>query len=154
MKNFLFAIIFIAFATAMPRVRRTAYEFADGIDFILGNYQTTFSCEGLRYGYYADVDNQCQIFHICLPVEHADGKAETFHWSFFCGNQTVFNQLTLTCAHPEEAVPCENAREFFYVNDNFGIVDAPFLRDEDLERANQYISAAYGDRKGKKIIIN
>ncbi|GIY01995.1 chitin-binding type-2 domain-containing protein [Caerostris darwini] len=59
------------------------------------------------------------------------------HYSFFCGNQTVFNQLTLTCAFPEDAVPCQNARDFYYVNDNIGIEDALFLRDEDVARAQQ-----------------
>lgn len=58
------------------------------------------------------------------------------HYSFFCGNQTVFNQLTLTCSHPEEAVPCPNAPDFFYVNDNFGRQDVPFLTDDDLQRGS------------------
>lgn len=29
-----------------------------------------FSCAGRPYGYYADVENDCQIFHVCLPVTY------------------------------------------------------------------------------------
>lgn len=28
----------------------------------------TFSCEGKAYGYYADVDNECQLFHIWYRI--------------------------------------------------------------------------------------
>ncbi|KAH9361165.1 hypothetical protein HPB48_003027 [Haemaphysalis longicornis] len=59
--------------------------------------------------------------------------------SFLCGNQTVFNQLSLTCAFAEEAVPCNNAPDFFYVNDNIGVETAPFLTDNDVQRAAQLI---------------
>jgi hypothetical protein len=52
-----------------------------------------FSCEGKRYGYYADVANDCQIFHICYPVQYPDGQEEMFKWSFICPNQTVFDQV-------------------------------------------------------------
>lgn len=44
-----------------------------GAELVLGDYvQTTFSCEDAehqRYGYYADVDNNCQVFHVCNPVQ-------------------------------------------------------------------------------------
>ena len=53
----------------------------------------TFSCESRIYGYYADVDNDCQLFHVCLPVQFADGKEQTFKWSFICPEETVFNQV-------------------------------------------------------------
>ena len=52
-----------------------------------------FSCDELSYGYYADVDNDCQIFHVCLPVVFADGKNQTFKWSFICPEETVFDQV-------------------------------------------------------------
>jgi len=76
--------------------------------------QTAFSCEGQAYGYYADVDSGCEIFHICLPIEDNDGEViEYAKWSFFCGNQTVFDQQTLTCNHPEDAFPCEESPSLY-----------------------------------------
>lgn len=55
----------------------------------------TFSCDGKIYGYYADVDNDCQIFHICLPVTYADGKENMFRWSFVCPDETIFSQVSV-----------------------------------------------------------
>lgn len=146
-----FGALCLAVAIAIPkkeslkRSKRAAYELPDGSELIVGSYQTSFSCAGLRYGYYADTDNECKIFHICHPVVLADGSEQMYHWSFFCGNQTVFNQLTLTCSFPEEAVPCQNARDFFYVNDNIGVEDAPFLTDDDVSRG-QSLYPGYGAR--------
>nr|ABU41025.1 putative cuticle protein [Lepeophtheirus salmonis] len=87
---------------------------------------TSFSCEGQQYGYYADVDNNCQIFHICLPIEDDAGFViETAHFSFICGNQTIFDQQTLTCNHLDDAFPCNeapslyNAVEFGKIPDQF-----------------------------------
>lgn len=54
-----------------------------------------FSCENKTYGYYADVDNDCQIFHVCLPVTYADGKENTFRWSFICPEETIFSQVNI-----------------------------------------------------------
>lgn len=53
----------------------------------------TFSCAGRIYGYYADVDNDCQIFHVCLPVTYPDGREQEFRWSFICPEETTFSQV-------------------------------------------------------------
>ncbi|XP_077536297.1 uncharacterized protein LOC144148657 [Haemaphysalis longicornis] len=146
-----FAALCLAIAVAVPkkdanrRSKRAAYELPADAELIVGSYQTTFNCAGLRYGYYADTDNDCKIFHICHEVELADGSKQLNHWSFFCGNQTIFNQLTLTCSYPEESVPCANARDFYYVNDNIGVQDAPFLTDDDVSRG-QALYEGFGAR--------
>lgn len=98
------------FQTEYAQVKRALYELPDGAEYILGNIRTTFNCNGLGYGYYADTDNDCKIFHICQSFKMSDGSIYNNHWSFMCGNQTVFNQVSLSCSHPEDAVPCENAK--------------------------------------------
>lgn len=100
--------------------KRQAYALPAGADAVLGDIKTTFSCGDKLYGYYADVDNFCRIFHVCLPLTFPDGRSETFTFSFFCGNQTVFNQETLVCTHPDEAIPCQDAPLFYLINENFG----------------------------------
>lgn len=62
-------------------------------------------------------------------------------WSFACGNQTVFNQLTFTCSFPEEAIPCDKAPDFFYLNSNVlqGDPEVPFLQDQDVQNAAEFI---------------
>lgn len=52
-----------------------------------------FSCSGRSYGYYADIENDCQIFHVCLPVTYPDGREQRFRWSFICPEETAFDQV-------------------------------------------------------------
>ena len=66
----------------------------DNSTLIRPNIVDTFSCENKAYGYYADIDNECQLFHICHPVELADGTSTTFKFSFICPEQTIFNQVS------------------------------------------------------------
>lgn len=92
------------------QAKRSPYELVMDAELVTGPYRTTFSCEGLKYGYYADVDNDCKIFHICYPRTYPDGSDVVEHWSFICGNQTIFNQYSQTCSHYDESIPCEVSR--------------------------------------------
>ena len=96
-----------------------------GSEDILSNpYSDGFSCEGQAYGYYADVENNCEVFHICLPIENNEGEViEYAKWSFVCGNQTVFDQQTLTCNHRDDAFPCEESSSLFGAVE-FGLVES------------------------------
>ncbi|XP_053686281.1 uncharacterized protein LOC128735820 [Sabethes cyaneus] len=50
---------------------------------------TSFNCNQQRYpGYYADVEAQCQVFHIC---------ALNRTYNFLCPNGTIFSQENLVC---------------------------------------------------------
>uniref|UniRef100_A0A0K8UZ83 Chitin-binding type-2 domain-containing protein n=1 Tax=Bactrocera latifrons TaxID=174628 RepID=A0A0K8UZ83_BACLA len=81
----------------------------------------SFSCDDKVYGYYADVENDCQIFHVCLPVTYADGKESTFRWSFICPEETVFSQESFTCMRREDiAFSCEDSVNYYELNRNFG----------------------------------
>jgi len=88
------------------------------------NIVDEFTCAERSYGYYADVANDCQLFHICYPVEYPDGQTEMFQWSFICPNQTIFDQANLVCSFPLDALPCEEAPNFFEgpesINSRFG----------------------------------
>lgn len=53
---------------------RMAYVFPADYDLITGQVVQQFACEGRPYGYYADVDNACRVFHICLPIQDNDGQ--------------------------------------------------------------------------------
>ncbi|KAF2361858.1 Chitin binding domain [Trinorchestia longiramus] len=88
---------------------------------------TGFSCDGLRYGYYADVANGCRIFHVCYPYTDAEGFIRTRMWSFICGLGTVFNQQSLVCDFPQNTVLCQDAPNFYNVNEYFGREDVNFL---------------------------
>lgn len=84
----------------------------------------TFSCENRGYGYYADVENECQIFHVCLPVMYDDveRKERTFRWSFICPEETVFSQVVFTCVRMEDMPnECQESEQFYKLNQNFGM---------------------------------
>ncbi len=55
-------------------VARMAYVFPADYELITGQVVQQFTCEGRAYGYYADVDNACRVFHICLPIQDNDGQ--------------------------------------------------------------------------------
>lgn len=119
---------------AASRSKRAAYDLPDGAELLIGGVRTAFFCS--NDGYYADIDNNCQIFHVCHTVVHPDGKSEMLQWSFLCGNQTVFNQFSFTCSYPEDAVPCGSSRDFWYLNANlYAGPNVPFHNDQDVARA-------------------
>ncbi|XP_070385689.1 U-scoloptoxin(01)-Cw1a-like isoform X1 [Dermacentor albipictus] len=132
------AFALVAVAVALPRSKRAAYELPDGVEFLVGSVKTSFTCPA-KNGYYADVDNACQIFHVCNVVPKDDGSTEVQQYSFLCGNQTVFNQFSLTCSLPEDAVPCGSSADFFYLNDRIGQEKVNLHDDADLQRAVQVI---------------
>merc|ERR1712173_477836 len=46
-----------------------------GSDAVLSSpYVDSFSCEGQAYGYFADVENNCEVFHICYPLTDDTGR--------------------------------------------------------------------------------
>ncbi|XP_076314312.1 uncharacterized protein LOC143226788 [Tachypleus tridentatus] len=135
----LVALLSVGSAVVLSRTKRAAFELPDGAQVLVKEVKTTFSCAGLHSGYYADVDNNCKIFHICHPQTIADGTLKVEHWSFLCGNQTIFNQGSFTCAFPEEAVPCEIAPKFYDLNNNIGVENAPFQTDDDVARVYEAI---------------
>uniref|UniRef100_T1JFW4 Chitin-binding type-2 domain-containing protein n=1 Tax=Strigamia maritima TaxID=126957 RepID=T1JFW4_STRMM len=133
-----FAVFLIAGVMAHPNlklqpiVKRQAdifrYSLPAGAEILVGNIQTTFVCEGRKYGYYTDVDNQCHIFHICLPVEHASGLRETYHYSFLCPNQTIFDQSQLVCDIESPENSCgRDTSEWIYLNEFFNLEDKEFF---------------------------
>jgi len=96
------------------------YELSAGWEEVVGPVRCTFSCDGKSYGYYADEDNNCKIFHVCHPVEYPDGRQETFWYSFFCNNLTVFDQSKMVCVYEDEAIPCSESKNFYHLNEQIG----------------------------------
>ena len=124
-------LVFAIVALAAVASARMGYQLPGGSEFLLrSNIQTTFTCDDLPYGYYADVDNNCQLFHVCLPVADEIGAlVETAHFTFMCGNLTTFSQESLTCVHEADSFPCAESRSLFDVsNAQFGII--PELRSD------------------------
>lgn len=92
-----------------------AYVMASGVEDVVGSYTRAFTCEGRDYGYYSDIGNNCQIYHICVPPRS--------QYTFFCNNGTVFDQKALTCVREEDAIPCGQQERYYALNANFGVQD-------------------------------
>nr|XP_027229925.1 uncharacterized protein LOC113821611 [Penaeus vannamei] len=102
------------------------FELPSNASLVLGRINTGFDCAELPYGYYADTSNDCALFHVCLPYIDNDLYI-TRHFSFMCGEGTMFDQERLVCAFPEEALPCSEAAAFRRSNEYFGRADVNFL---------------------------
>merc|ERR1712055_274112 len=98
------------------------YQLSSGAFDFFGDIRSSFSCEGRIYGYYANEELNCQIFHVCEPVTYADGVEESIQYNFFCPNQTVFDQSLLTCHHVDLAIPCAESGSFLHLNEAFGVI--------------------------------
>lgn len=87
---------------------------APGVDFPAYTRipKTSFTCEGkgFDFGFYADEEAQCQVYHVCWS-----GRRE----SFLCGVGTVFNQAILACDY-WHSVDCSKSSQFYGVNSELG----------------------------------
>ncbi|CAG9861920.1 unnamed protein product [Phyllotreta striolata] len=73
---------------------------------------TNFSCVGkVIGGYYADLETNCQMFHVCT-IGQLD---EPMDIRFLCLNGTVFDQETRVCERIDE-VDCTKSEQFYSLN--------------------------------------
>lgn len=109
--------------TATEKAVMPPLELPSNATSIRADITDSFSCENRGYGYYADVENECQIFHVCLPVMNADERKErTFRWSFICPEETVFSQVVFTCVRMEDMPnECKDSEQYYQLNKNFGM---------------------------------
>ncbi|XP_071538842.1 uncharacterized protein [Panulirus ornatus] len=94
-----------------------------GARLLLGDISTSFSCVDEPYGYYADQQNSCRIFHVCYPALFSSGRIETYQYSFMCGEGTVFDQKELTCVQAADAIPCSASSQYYSRNEDFGLTE-------------------------------
>ena len=75
---------------------RNAVPGEPGVDYpVLASVQeTSFTCDDKTMGgYYADPEQDCQAYHVCLR----DADTNLYPVSFLCPNGTVFNQEIFVC---------------------------------------------------------
>lgn len=75
-----------------------------------------FSCDNRRFGYYADIANNCTRFHLCYPQPEPTavtgaGLMSPQRFSFLCPQNTFFDQQRLVCSEASLlTVPCTESR--------------------------------------------
>ncbi|XP_025828976.1 uncharacterized protein LOC108744549 isoform X1 [Agrilus planipennis] len=87
---------------------------------------TNFSCVGkVIGGYYADLETNCQMFHVCT-IGQLD---EPMDIRFLCLNGTVFDQETRVCERIDE-VDCSKSEKFYSLNlELYGNTQPPLLEE-------------------------
>jgi len=115
----------------------------DNATLIRENLVEGFNCTGMRYGYYADQLNDCQVFHVCVNMEQIFPSLytakDTYHFSFICPKYTIFSQDSMVCASNTSAVPCGEAHKLYYMNQNFFVVSND---DNDVKKTSAGYTSA------------
>jgi len=77
--------------------------------------QGNFSCYERRYGYYADINKQCTMFHLCYPVKDSNSNEIVYQrFSFACSDNSIFDQQHLLCLDESSlTTKCETSPEHF-----------------------------------------
>jgi len=101
--------------------------------------ETSFTCDGrVEGGYYADVEAECQPFHVCSVDSNTGGLVK---FSFLCPNGTLFNQEHFVCEYWFN-VDCSSAESFFNLNDNIGDVPVNSLAADASSPVSGYAPPA------------
>lgn len=121
-------LINLSWATGPISTEQLQASLIDNATLIRADILGGFDCMQKTYGYYADTNNGCQIFHVCVPMMQLFPKlytaADVMQFSFICPEFTIFTQDAMVCAWERSAIPCEVAPELYYLNDNFFIIDS------------------------------
>ncbi|TGZ48012.1 Uncharacterized protein DBV15_05720, partial [Temnothorax longispinosus] len=75
---------------------------------VFANLTFRFTCKDMPSGFYADMDYNCRIFHVC--ENSGDG------FPVICANDTVFDQKQRICTD-DENIDCQHAHEWYYLNE-------------------------------------
>lgn len=77
--------------------------------------QGNFSCYERRYGYYADINKRCTMFHLCYPVKDSQTNEIVYQrFSFACSDNSIFDQQHLLCLDENSlATKCESSPDYF-----------------------------------------
>ncbi|CAL4181253.1 unnamed protein product [Meganyctiphanes norvegica] len=138
MRGFTFALCLVVLAGSTVSANR-AFQLPGGSG---RPADASFSCEGREYGYYADVSNQCKVYHICQPqIDEFGQAAPAAHYSFVCGQDAVFSQLQLACVHRGTLeAPCQEAPNLYEsVNAQFRLEELQRQEAKDAARTAQAI---------------
>jgi len=85
------------------------------------NVSFTFDCTDRPIGFYADLEFDCMIFHMC----DEDGR----RIPYMCANETSFNQKFRVCDWNYN-VDCEASPDWYYLNDLTYRTDPPKVEDD------------------------
>ncbi|XP_074599084.1 uncharacterized protein LOC141858436 isoform X2 [Brevipalpus obovatus] len=75
-----------------------------------------FNCQDREYGYFADMANDCRVFHVCQPGYGPGGSVARY--SFICPAEMRFDQIRLTCMPLVDSMDCGESMKFYGGTEN------------------------------------
>lgn len=105
--------------TTTPSPEATLLGLSASADQALGHgpIDVKFTCADRPLGYYADMANDCKVFHVCNPTSMPDGQNAVIQYSFFCPAATTFDQQALICVPDPAPTACHLSEKYYNGND-------------------------------------
>lgn len=125
-----FFSVILLITSCTPSPNRSHNRSKRYIDENLDKTQFNFDCKDRPVGFYADIDYNCQIFHMC-DKEHN-------RIPHICANETSFNQEYRICDW-DYNFNCNHAEKWFYLNDLTYATDPP---NDDRSGGGVYINVS------------
>jgi len=132
-------LVYFAVASASEYTEESSFELPADWANIRSNIDTSFSCVGRAFGYYSDIHNDCQLYHVCNPREE-NGVTVYSHSPFICPLGTVFDQRSTACIHSTPDFSCAESVQHYaetenrYANENEAsaspFVDTPVASEQ------------------------
>jgi len=132
-------LVYFAIASASEYTEESSFELPADWANIRSNIDTSFSCVGRAFGYYSDIHNDCQLYHVCNPREE-NGVTVYSHSPFICPLGTVFDQRSTACIHSTPDFSCAESVQHYaetenrYANENEAsaspFVDTPVASEQ------------------------
>ncbi|XP_013783693.1 uncharacterized protein LOC106467860 [Limulus polyphemus] len=129
-------VVMMFFATAKvvaSEMMVLTVPLSDNTNLVLSPVGTQFSCVNKTYGYYADMEAACKVYHICNPYVTQYGQEQAVQYSFYCREERIFSQATLTCELPHQGIPCEQAYLYYPVPSSVANADQDRYANPDQD---------------------
>lgn len=100
--------------------------------------QTSFTCaDKIHGGYYADIETNCQMYHVCARDKFGRMKSS----KFLCGNGTVFDQRHMVCQDYRKVQNCKDSAKYYKNNARLlELLEKRIQKDQELLKAAEFDS--------------
>ncbi|XP_077563084.1 uncharacterized protein LOC144178828 [Haemaphysalis longicornis] len=117
-------------------------------DAVNAGLESSFSCKARPYGFYADPEHGCRIFHICNP-QLIDGETVTNQFTYDCPAGEQFDQLRFACveASATSLEACKQAEYQYGINEAFTLRTAVLASrtSEEAFSCESLVDGSYAD---------
>lgn len=101
--------------------------------------KSNFTCYSKNLGYYADMQEECRVYHFCLLGEYS-GESVYQRITYKCLNDTYFDQQALDCVdHAKMSAPC--GESYLYYETSNVILRQAVVGTKTVQNINSTITS-------------